>query len=141
MVTHVPHTIISRNLSLVQEMHPLSVEDLLHPHGHTRSKADYYPKHLFIRILCHILGSTARSSRLSDAAAGSPAAWLSSAPITNLLRSSSPQRLDATLRTTDEGPYTNGYGDGVYPIADESETDKASPVDPEMGGRTASLLV
>lgn len=36
-------------------MHPLAIEDLIHQHGRARSKADYYPKHLFMRILCHRL--------------------------------------------------------------------------------------
>ncbi|PCH36397.1 hypothetical protein WOLCODRAFT_82117 [Wolfiporia cocos MD-104 SS10] len=44
-------------LALRYDMHPLAVEDLLHhPYGHARSKADYYPKHLFLRLLCHQLG-------------------------------------------------------------------------------------
>lgn len=37
-------------------MHPLAVEDLLHKRNQLgRSKADYYLKHLFIRILRHAL--------------------------------------------------------------------------------------
>lgn len=34
-------------------MHPLAIEDLIHSHGRGRSKADYYPKHLFLRMMCH----------------------------------------------------------------------------------------
>lgn len=36
-------------------MHPLAVEDLLHVRNAARSKADYYQKHLFLRVLCHAL--------------------------------------------------------------------------------------
>lgn len=39
-------------------MHPLAIEDVIHHHGSSaRSKADYYPQHLFLRILCHRLAS------------------------------------------------------------------------------------
>ncbi|KZT67335.1 hypothetical protein DAEQUDRAFT_767243 [Daedalea quercina L-15889] len=40
------------------DMHPLAIEDVIHQHGNNaRSKADYYPQHLFLRILCHRLAS------------------------------------------------------------------------------------
>lgn len=42
-------------MALRYDMHPLAIEDLIHQHGRARSKADYYPKHLFMRILCHRL--------------------------------------------------------------------------------------
>ncbi|KAI0684676.1 hypothetical protein BC835DRAFT_1388556 [Cytidiella melzeri] len=45
-------------LALRYDMHPLAVEDLLHARKNGRSKADYYPKHLFLRILCHTLGAS-----------------------------------------------------------------------------------
>lgn len=39
------------------EIHPLALEDVLHQRStQSRSKADYYFKHLFIRVLCHRLG-------------------------------------------------------------------------------------
>ncbi|CDO77265.1 hypothetical protein BN946_scf184753.g15 [Trametes cinnabarina] len=44
-------------LALKYDMHPLALEDVLHQRGHARSKADYYPQHLFLRVLCHSLGS------------------------------------------------------------------------------------
>jgi hypothetical protein len=122
-------------------MHPLSVEDLLHPYGHTRSKADYYPKHLFIRILCHTLGSTSWSSQPSDTSGGFLSAWSSSAPITSLPRSDSPQHLDVASRAADGDPHDNDHGDGAHSMSDESETDKVPLIDPELGGRKASLLV
>ena len=43
------------------DIHPLAVEDVLHQFDRrtqkARTKADYYPNHLFIRILRHTLGS------------------------------------------------------------------------------------
>jgi hypothetical protein len=43
-------------LTLSAGIHPLALEDVLHQGSRsTRSKADYYPKHLFLRILCHEL--------------------------------------------------------------------------------------
>ncbi|KAJ3506540.1 hypothetical protein NMY22_g17217 [Coprinellus aureogranulatus] len=37
-------------------LHPLAVEDVLqHQHKGGRSKADYYSKHLFLRVICHEL--------------------------------------------------------------------------------------
>ncbi|KAH9941962.1 hypothetical protein B0H21DRAFT_824296 [Amylocystis lapponica] len=44
-------------LALRYDIHPLAVEDILHQHGTVRSKADYYPSHLFLRVLCHKLSS------------------------------------------------------------------------------------
>ena len=39
------------------DLHPLALEDVLHQRGHARSKADYYPQHLFIRVLIHTLAT------------------------------------------------------------------------------------
>ncbi|KAH8991944.1 hypothetical protein EDB92DRAFT_1934872 [Lactarius akahatsu] len=119
-------------LALKYDMHPLSVEDLLHRRGHARSKADYYPKHLFIRVLCHTLGSSTRASQGPEGA--SPAAWSSPAAITGLPRSSSPQRLDDKLGIVGD----NTYGDDDDPIDDQFE--RATLVDPELGGQRGSLL-
>ncbi|EPT02958.1 hypothetical protein FOMPIDRAFT_126692 [Fomitopsis schrenkii] len=45
-------------LAIRYDMHPLAIEDVIHHHGSSaRSKADYYPQHLFLRILCHRLAS------------------------------------------------------------------------------------
>ena len=38
------------------ELHPLSLEDVLNIPGRPRSGADYYKRHLFIRVLSHTLG-------------------------------------------------------------------------------------
>lgn len=105
-----------------KDMHPLSVEDVLHHGGHALSKADYYPKHLFIRVLSHTLGSTNGTSQ------GPIPALSSSTPFPDVPRSASPQPLDEKLGILD-------------PLADEFDIGRAAPIDPEMGRRTASLLV
>lgn len=120
-------------------MHPLSIEDLLHRRGHSRSKADYYPKHLFIRVLCHTLGSS-RVSRESEKVTSSPAAWSSPAAITGLPRSSSP-RFDDKLGIVNVDEYEDSYGNDNDQMDDVFESDRATLIDPEMGGRRASALV
>ncbi|PIL31186.1 transporter [Ganoderma sinense ZZ0214-1] len=44
-------------LALKYDLHPLALEDVLTQRGHARSKADYYPQHLFIRMLNHTLAA------------------------------------------------------------------------------------
>ncbi|KAG8846753.1 hypothetical protein FRB96_001778 [Tulasnella sp. 330] len=46
---------VIKALSLRYNIHPLAIEDMLHSHQTYSSKADYYSKHLFIRLLCHTL--------------------------------------------------------------------------------------
>ena len=113
-------------------MHPLSVEDLLHHRtGHALSKADYYPKHLFIRVLCHTLGSTASQGSGPDAPR----------PVTELPRSASPSRFDEKLGLERERTFGSSYGGEFDPMADEFDSARATLVDPEMGGRSASFMV
>lgn len=66
------------------DIHPLALEDVFHARSQTRSKADYYSKHLFIRVVVHELGDPDEPPELSisTAAFGST---LTGAP-----RSSSP---------------------------------------------------
>ncbi|KAH7922677.1 hypothetical protein BV22DRAFT_1197242 [Leucogyrophana mollusca] len=45
-------------LAIKYDLHPLALEDVLHNRGHSRSKTDYYLRHLFIRVLCHTLGDS-----------------------------------------------------------------------------------
>lgn len=40
-----------------EDLDALALEDILHERGHNHSKADYYPNHLFLRILSHTLDS------------------------------------------------------------------------------------
>lgn len=46
----------SGGLRFFLDLHPLALEDVFSPRSQNRSKADYYSKHLFLRILCHELG-------------------------------------------------------------------------------------
>ncbi|KAG1742775.1 uncharacterized protein EDB91DRAFT_297885 [Suillus paluster] len=48
-------------LALKYDLHPLALEDVLHKRGHTRSKTDYYSKHLFIHAVSHTLVSSSSS--------------------------------------------------------------------------------
>ncbi|KZT73375.1 hypothetical protein DAEQUDRAFT_721973 [Daedalea quercina L-15889] len=63
-------------LALKYDMHPLAIEDILSQRQHSRSKADYYPQHLFLRVLCHSLTSDELGTPESS--------------VTNLPRSDSP---------------------------------------------------
>ncbi|KAF9444027.1 magnesium transporter [Macrolepiota fuliginosa MF-IS2] len=49
---------VIKALSLRYDLHPLALEDVFHGHSQNRSKADYYVRHLFLRILCHQLSET-----------------------------------------------------------------------------------
>ncbi|KAI6120937.1 hypothetical protein EDD16DRAFT_809478 [Pisolithus croceorrhizus] len=62
-------------LALHYDLHPLAVEDVLHRRSHLRSKADYYPKHLFIQVLSHTLydpDAPERNEALEDLALDVP---------------------------------------------------------------------
>ena len=45
----------------MSDLHPLSLEDILHIPGSPRSGADYYKRHLFIRVLSHTLNKSDQS--------------------------------------------------------------------------------
>ncbi|KAJ7104383.1 hypothetical protein B0H15DRAFT_809799 [Mycena belliarum] len=47
---------VIKAVSIKHELHPLALDDVFHAHARARSKADYYPGHLFLRVLCHELG-------------------------------------------------------------------------------------
>ncbi|KAF9011264.1 magnesium transporter [Cyathus striatus] len=47
---------VIKAVSIKYDLHPLALEDVFHGHTQTRSKADYYSRHLFLRVLCHELG-------------------------------------------------------------------------------------
>ncbi|THH20273.1 hypothetical protein EW146_g1051 [Bondarzewia mesenterica] len=99
-------------LALKYDIHPLALEDLLHQHGHARSKSDYFAKHLFLRVLCHTLGSTPISAQKFEGDSFNPSTVSSSKTLTNLPRSSSPLPLDEKLGIADDGVNGDGYGDG-----------------------------
>ncbi|KAG8947735.1 hypothetical protein FRC04_010509 [Tulasnella sp. 424] len=46
---------VVKALAVRYEIHPLVIEDMLHGRQTYSSKADYYNKHLFVRMLCHTL--------------------------------------------------------------------------------------
>jgi len=54
-IAGVSYDVISA-LALRYDLHPLSIEDVLHGRKNARSKADYYTKHLFVHALTHTLG-------------------------------------------------------------------------------------
>lgn len=86
----------------MQDIHPLALEDVMHQRGNqARSKADYYIKHLFIRILRHTLGS-------GDSEAGETTETV--APlITRMPRSSSPDMMEH--EEENEGGLNREYGE------------------------------
>lgn len=58
--------------TIILELHPLALEDLLTNRGHSRSKADYYTKHLALRILCHAVVPDEDTTSLKDIAPEKP---------------------------------------------------------------------
>ncbi|RPD82705.1 hypothetical protein L226DRAFT_476045 [Lentinus tigrinus ALCF2SS1-7] len=95
-------------LALKYDLHPLALEDVLHQRGHARSKADYYPQHLFLRMLVHTLGSD------DDAA--------SSSSISHLPRSESPTNISDDY-DDDDSEYQLGkkpFVDGL-PLEEDDE--------------------
>ena len=137
------------------DMHPLALEDVLHQRGHARSKADYFSKHLFLRVLCHTLGSGPTSTEHLRGALFSQASVSSSRTFTNLPRSSSPLPLDEKLGIADEDADVNGDGyddgDGLADFGAEAPGgssrgrfgwgDKSRFFDTEAGGKSSTLLV
>ncbi|KAH9923191.1 uncharacterized protein BXZ73DRAFT_91487 [Epithele typhae] len=59
-------------LALKYDLHPLALEDVLTQRGHARSKTDYYPQHLFIRMLCHTLGAEEEATTLETTISSLP---------------------------------------------------------------------
>ncbi|KAI0673968.1 hypothetical protein C8Q78DRAFT_663457 [Trametes maxima] len=110
-------------LALKYDMHPLALEDVLHQRGHARSKADYYPQHLFLRVLCHSLGG-------DDDGAGSS--------ISHLPRSESP--VDMAEDDEDETESDSQLGkkgvQGAELDADDDRTMYGSRFSTKRGGST-----
>jgi hypothetical protein len=77
------------------ELHSLALEDILHEQGNNHSKADYYPGHLFIRILSH----TVELTELEDKVEGFDTS-ASYTPLTKLVPGSQPTGMDL-----EEGGY------------------------------------
>lgn len=81
-------------------MHPLALEDLLHVRKAARSKADYYQKHMFLRILCHTLVND------DDASQDTP-----HSSMTHLPRSESPIPIDIDDEFSDEDSMAKNEDD------------------------------
>ena len=77
------------------DLHPLALEDVLTQRGHARSKADYYPQHLFIRVLNHTLSA-------EDERAGGNTTFA------HLPRSESPSPMDEDDADEDDSEYQLG---------------------------------
>ncbi|KAG6841577.1 hypothetical protein C0991_009612 [Blastosporella zonata] len=60
---------VIKAVSIKYDLHPLALEDVFHTRSQNRSKADYFSKHLFLRILCHELGSDDESLGSTESAA------------------------------------------------------------------------
>jgi hypothetical protein len=78
-------------------MHPLALEDLLHQSNRSRSKADYYAQHLYLRVLSHILGPSEDAASTTELLSNinTLPSWSSRAnTLTNMPRSASPISLD-----------------------------------------------
>ena len=71
---------LDRLIFIHSDLHPLALEDVLSDRKLSRSKADYYQRHLFLRVLCHSL-----SDEETDHLATS---------VTHLPRSDSPEPMD-----------------------------------------------
>ncbi|KAJ7032382.1 magnesium transporter [Mycena alexandri] len=54
---------VVKAVSIKYDLHPLALEDVFHSHSRARSKADYYARHLFLRVLCHELGDQDQDPR------------------------------------------------------------------------------
>ncbi|KAI5114924.1 hypothetical protein M0805_005179, partial [Coniferiporia weirii] len=73
------------SLALRYDMHPLALEDVLHQRAsQSRSKADYYVQHLFLRVLRHTLADS------DDSSSSGTLSGMLAPTITRLPRSSSP---------------------------------------------------
>ncbi|KAL0575761.1 hypothetical protein V5O48_006204 [Marasmius crinis-equi] len=86
---------VMKAVSLKYDIHPLALEDVFHSRLNTRSKADYYTKHLFLRVLCHELANAEdEEEQLKQMRFGSSA--VSGSTLVNdidIPRSSSPEPL------------------------------------------------
>ncbi|KAK7040227.1 hypothetical protein VNI00_010033 [Paramarasmius palmivorus] len=109
---------VMKAISLKYDIHPLALEDVFHTRSQTRSKADYYPQHLFLRVLCHELGD---DDDQVDTAAHTTAAYGST--LTDVPRSSSPLPF-----TDDERATLDRINDGDSLDYDEKTVFGSAPL-------------
>ncbi|TFK60816.1 hypothetical protein BDN72DRAFT_828680 [Pluteus cervinus] len=118
---------VIKAVSLRYELHPLALEDIFHTRSQNRSKADYFSKHLFIRVLCHELGDVQNIPAHQTAAFGST--------LTDAPRSSSPEAMDTIPEGKDErtsysssestkkkGPLLPHSRRDIFAVKDENRT-------------------
>ncbi|KAJ7454681.1 magnesium transporter [Mycena latifolia] len=113
---------VIKAVSIKYDLHPLALEDVFHTRSQTRSKADYYTKHLFLRILCHELGDPDEQI-LSSAAEGST--------LTELPRSDSPTPFtdaDAEMELREMGK--GDFGEDEKTLRGTQSTRKRRPLLP-----------
>lgn len=82
------------------DLHPLALEDIFYARKQHRSKADYYPKHLFLQVLCHELKDVDEEDEHNEALTGIP---LSSSP-----EPMSEDDNSGDITDDDTGMYRNG---------------------------------
>ncbi|KAG6817572.1 hypothetical protein H0H87_006949 [Tephrocybe sp. NHM501043] len=85
---------VIKAVSIKYDLHPLALEDVFHTRSQNRSKADYYNRHLFLRVLCHQLGSDDEPAPTQSAAYGST--------LTDGPRSMSPAEMEEDLGDIEE---------------------------------------
>ncbi|KAJ7760740.1 magnesium transporter [Mycena maculata] len=95
---------VIKAVSIKYDLHPLALEDVFHTRSQTRSKADYYMKHLFLRILCHELDEADEPFATTSPAQGST--------LTDLPRSDSPTPFTDNDAEMEMREFGNGsFGD------------------------------
>nr|GAT55268.1 magnesium -like protein [Mycena chlorophos] len=123
---------VIKAVSLKYDLHPLALEDVFNTRGQTRSKADYYNQHLFLRVLCHEL-ATGDEPTASSMVEGST--------LTDAPRSESPApftEADQEMEMRDLGEFGDDdktlYGNSTRrskkggPILPTSRSDVSTPV-------------
>ena len=97
---------------------------------------------VFIHVLWHTIGSVNGTSQFFVMAAGSTG-LSSSLSFTNIPRSAFPQHFNINEKPSiaDEGIDVKFYRYDANPMVDVFEAGRVPLVDPEMGGRSASILV
>ncbi|PBK76542.1 hypothetical protein ARMSODRAFT_948349 [Armillaria solidipes] len=132
---------VIKAVSLKYDLHPLALEDVFHTRSQTRSKVDYYSKHLFLRILVHEIGDPDNipTPFHATAAYGST--------LTGLPRSSSPTPFEDgdSIEMKDSGVVEDDrtvFGE-ITPMStmrNRKGRGTFKSADPEKGGSTFSRL-
>ncbi|KAF8079139.1 magnesium transporter [Lyophyllum atratum] len=103
---------VIKAVSIKYDLHPLALEDVFHTRSQNRSKADYYSKHLFLRVLCHELGKSDDLASSESAAHGSTLTGAPRSVSPDPLRESDELDKEAAEERDGEGDMYNG---GIMP--------------------------